>query len=175
MESDNDTIARMFVAAVRGAVEQEQRRLSHSLRQLSDEAVWTKPSPQVNCVGNIVLHLLGNLRQWFLHGLGGEPNVRNRPAEFENVPPIPKQQLQNDLDELFARIGTLLDGVTADTLVQRRRIQGWNKSLLEAIYSTVNHLEGHSLQVAYITHLLVGEAYEPFWRPQSVEEGAPKP
>ena len=57
-------------------------RIKHCLGQLNDAQVWHRPQPGLNSIGNLVLHLCGNLRQWVVAGLGGAPDVRNRPDEF---------------------------------------------------------------------------------------------
>jgi len=164
-------VARAFIAETREALAQERRRIAHSLRQLGDEQIWRRPEPHVNCIGNIILHLCGNLRQWFLHGIGGEVDVRNRLAEFAAIDPMPKDRLQETFDSLVMRIDALLENLPAETLIEPRRIQGFETNVLSAIYSTMTHLEGHSLQVAYITHVLTGDRYEPFWKPDSQEQG----
>lgn len=165
-------IAGAFVEETRHALAQEQRRIHHSLRQLNEDQIWQRPAPQVNCAGNILMHLLGNLRQWFLHGIGGEDDIRDRPAEFAATASIPRQMLLADLDVLAERIDRVLQEVTPEVLLSTRRIQGFETIGLAAIYSTITHLEGHALQIAYITHMLVGEGYEPFWKPANTTQGA---
>lgn len=170
---ENDKLARSFIAKTREAIQQERRRIEHSLRQLDENQVWQRPAPHVNCVGTIVLHLCGNLRQWFLHGFGGEKDVRNRPSEFTSDTPIPKTELFAAFDALIRKIDALLETLPAAELLRGRRIQGYDEcDGLTAIYQTVTHLEGHGLQIAYIAHMLVGEQYEPFWKPATKEQGA---
>ena len=168
---DNE-IARAFIEKSRAALDQERRRIAHCLGQLTDEDVWWRPRPKVNCIGNVLLHLFGNLRQWFLHGFGGEEDIRNRPAEFAAVDAIPKADLLAELEDLFQHIDAILDGVDYETLLANKRIQGYDTDGLGAIYGTINHLEGHGVQMAYITHLRLGDLYEPFWKPASKEQGA---
>ncbi len=49
---------------------------------LSDEQIWTRPYPYGNSIGNLVLHLTGNLNNYFGGEMGGTGYVRNRPLEF---------------------------------------------------------------------------------------------
>lgn len=165
-------LAATFVKAALEAVDQEHRRIVHSLGQLSEEDVWWRPGPGLNSVGVIIRHLCGNLRQWFLHGVGGEPDVRKRPAEFADMTQVSKAELLGAFGDLIARIHGVMDGVDAEKLLEVRRVQGDELDLVSAIFRTVTHLEGHGLQIAYVTHLRVGERYEPFWKPASVAEGA---
>jgi hypothetical protein len=57
-------------------------KIKHCLGQLSDEQVWWRPRPSLNSIGNLILHLCGNVRQWIVGGLGGAADSRDRPAEF---------------------------------------------------------------------------------------------
>ena len=164
--------AQAFVEETRQALAQEFRRIAHCLRQLDEEQIWRRPNPHVNCIGNIILHLCGNLRQWFLHGIGGEEDVRDRPSEFAATGSVSREALQTILDDLFVRIDSLLQGISGSVLVQPRRIQGFDTTGLAAIYSTIAHLEGHALQVSYITHMFTGDRYEPFWKPANPEQGS---
>ena len=57
-------------------------RIRHCLGQLSDEQVWQRESEAMNSIGNLILHLCGNVRQWIVSGIGGAKDVRQRPNEF---------------------------------------------------------------------------------------------
>src|SRR5215831_7094947 len=73
-------------------------RIKHCLGQLSDEQVWWRAQPSLNSIGNLILHLCGNVRQWLVAGLGGAAEVRDRPAEFAERGPIPRAELLRRLD-----------------------------------------------------------------------------
>lgn len=171
-EMQNATVARMFIEQTKASVAQEHRRILHSFSQLSEEDVWRRRAPSVNSIGTIVLHLCGNLRQWFLHGVGGQEDVRYRPGEFAEPEHISKAELLARFENIVREVQTILDGVTADDLLAERCIQGMATRILAAIYSTVNHLEGHSLQIAYVTHCYRGEDYMSFWTPENEAQGA---
>lgn len=171
-DKDNERIGQAFLRETRQALAQEHRRIAHCLRQLDENQIWQRPGPEVNSIGTIIVHLCGNLRQWFLHGIGGALDVRNRSSEFAGAATIPKQELLAALSELIEEIDVLLQGVPTSALLEPRRIQGMEMDGLSAIYGTVTHLEGHALQISYVTHLLVGDRYEPFWKPANAEQGA---
>jgi hypothetical protein len=161
----SEKIAREFYDRSLEAFEQEHRRVNHNLAQLDDEQLWKRPEAHVNSVGNIIVHLCGNMRQWFLHGMAGEKDVRNRPMEFVAAEGMTKAQLQRDFNDLMERIEKLMETLDPGMLLKEVRITEFGTSGLGAIYRTINHLEGHSLQIAYITHMLTGERYVPFWKP----------
>ena len=74
-------------------------RIAHCVAQLTDEQVWSRPRPDMNSIGNLVLHLTGNVRQLIVTGVGGVPDTRERQAEFDARGPIPSEEL---LGKLFA-------------------------------------------------------------------------
>ncbi|HIJ65311.1 MAG TPA: DUF1572 family protein [Candidatus Hydrogenedentes bacterium] len=165
-------LANAFLEETKAAIAQEYRRIQHCFEQLTDEQIWLRPAPHVNAIGTIVRHLCGNMRQWFLHGVGGEEDVRCRPAEFADAAPIPRKELLEQFADLLRDIYDTLDAFDGSRLLEGRQIQGSDTNVLSAIYSTVTHLEGHAQQIVYITHLYLGEKYLPFWRPESAAQGA---
>src|SRR5687768_7071535 len=77
-------------------------KIRHCLDQLSDEQVWQRPRPEMNSIANLLIHLTGNLRQWILGGAGGEPDTRNRPAEFTDRSMRSKSELLAALSAVIA-------------------------------------------------------------------------
>src|SRR5688572_6709918 len=74
-------------------------KIKHCLGQLNEEQVWWRPSESMNSVGNLMLHLAGNLRQWIVSGIGGANDTRNRPGEFAERGPIAKAELLRRLEQ----------------------------------------------------------------------------
>jgi len=68
-------------------------RIVRCLEELSREQIWWRANPASNSVGNLVLHLTGNVRQWIISGLGGEPDNRQRDQEFTERGPLPRRVL----------------------------------------------------------------------------------
>lgn len=67
-------------------------RIEHCLGQLNDQQVWWRSQLSPNSIGNLMLHLYGNVRQWIVSGVGGASDMRPRPAEFAERGPIPKNE-----------------------------------------------------------------------------------
>src|SRR5437588_10615937 len=99
-------------------------KIKHCLGQLSDEQVWWRSHPSLNSVGNLILHLCGNVRQWLVAGLGGAADSRDRPAEFAERGPIPKDELQRRLEAVVDEAGAVLARQTARQLLEARRSPG---------------------------------------------------
>jgi hypothetical protein len=148
-------------------------KIKHCLGQLSDEHVWWRCKPERNSVGNLVLHLCGNVRQWIVSGLGGTADVRNRPAEFAELGPIPKEELLRRLDQVVEEAKVVLGRLTARRLVEGRRIQGFDVTGLTAIFDSVPHFRGHTQEIIHMTRSLLGDAYQFAWAPTTPEQGGP--
>jgi uncharacterized damage-inducible protein DinB len=148
-------------------------RIKHCVNQLSEEQIWQRSQPKMNSIGNVLLHLCGNVRQWIVSGIGGAADVRNRPAEFAERGPIAKIELLRRLDAVVADARAALIKQTAEQLLSVRRIQGENVTGLQALFNSVPHFRGHTQEIIYITRLLLGDDYQFAWKPSTIEEGAP--
>ena len=129
-------------------------RLKTAIQPLSRDQIWWRPNDASNSIGNLLLHLNGNMRQWILSGIGGIEFVRNRDVEFDE-----RQHLDTAL--LLARLGQtiqeaveVLNRVTGHELLRVRIIQGYEVSGLDAISEVVQHFAMHYGQVLYIVKML---------------------
>src|SRR5271170_2890904 len=110
-------------------------RIETCVGKLTPEQIWTRAADNDNAVGNLVLHLAGNVRQWILCGVGGAEDRRDRDSEFdaragENV----MQRLRGTVEETVALLGAL----PHEKLSERRTIQKhYDVTVLEAIYHVV--------------------------------------
>ena len=135
---------------------------------------WWRQAESQNSIANIILHLCGNVKQWVVSGIGGEPDIRERPKEFSQRRAIPKTELLTRLDDVVQEAGEVLGRMTAPELLTTRRVQGFDATALGAIFSSVPHFVGHTHQIVYITRCLLGNAYQFEWTPTTPEQGAPE-
>src|SRR5215467_12812037 len=132
-------------------------RLLHCVNQFSEADLWWRPNESSNSVGNMMLHLVGNLRQWNVEALGGIPTYRDRDAEFAERGPISKAELIAKLESAVSEVIWILEHFDADRLLERHRIQKYNVTALQAIYHIVEHFSYHLGQIIYIYKLRTGE------------------
>jgi uncharacterized damage-inducible protein DinB len=129
-------------------------RIATCVDQLSPEQIWARGNPNENAVGNLVLHLAGNVRQWILCGVGGAEDRRDRDAEFE------AQSGENVLDRLRPVVEeavALIASLPYSRLAERKTIQKlYDVTVLEAIYHVVEHFSMHTGQIIFATKLLTG-------------------
>jgi len=132
-------------------------RLRSSVEQLTDAQIWWRPNPACNSVGNLLLHLNGNVTQWIVASFNRLDDKRDRPAEF-------KEQEQPSGSILLSRLGATLDEVakvfdrlTPEDLAATYQIQAYTVKGLDAVYQVVEHFGLHYGQILYITKTLRGE------------------
>ena len=120
---------------------------------LPEEDVWWRPNPASNSVGNLVLHLTGNVRQWIISGLGGEPDVRHREQEFSETGPLARRVILKRLQGTVEQAGRVISSRAAEDLVRLYPIQGFKVTGLQAITHVVEHFAFHTGQIIYITKM----------------------
>jgi hypothetical protein len=163
-------VSAVFVAAARECLDEGLHKIEHCLAQLDDEAVWWRPAPELNSIANLMLHLSGNLRQWIVSGVGGAPDVRDRPLEFADRSSRPKAELLQLLRGAVRDADDVLSRLTAQRLVQARRIQGFDSNMLAAVFSSVAHFRGHTQEIIHITRARLGDGYRFDFVPQGLEQ-----
>jgi uncharacterized damage-inducible protein DinB len=128
-------------------------RIEDCLGRLSNEQIWLRHSENENAVGNLVLHLCGNVNQWIGSGIGGKPDTRERHKEFE----AREGSLGTRLKDTIAEAAKIIRSVPAARLAERLKIQGYDTTGLKAIYHVVDHFAGHTAQIIFATKLLTGQ------------------
>jgi hypothetical protein len=132
-------------------------KIEHCLSLLTDEDVWWRANEASNSVGNLVLHLSGNVQQWIIGGVGNAPYQRDRQHEFGERGVIPREELLARLKSTLAQADRLLAGVDPARLLERKEIQGCEVTVMEAILRIVQHFALHTGQIMLLTKLRAGE------------------
>jgi uncharacterized damage-inducible protein DinB len=142
-----------------------------ALDGLDEEDIWWRPNRVSNSIGNLVLHLAGNVRQWIVSGVGGAPDERRRDEEFSKAGGMSGAQLISHLEETMAEVDEILSRLDPETLMESRVIQGLSVSVLEALYHVVEHFSTHTGQIIYLSKLRSGKDLG-FWQ---IKDGKAKP
>lgn len=150
-----DTSA-LFLTASSQKLTDSVKTLGRCLDRITDEQVWSRGGEYENAVGNLVLHLCGNIRQWIIHGVGGHADVRVRDAEFSADSGYTRAELlalfSSTIDEAIPVINSVSDSRLLETMHAQQR----TKTVLEAIYMVVGHVEMHMGQIIFMTKQLAG-------------------
>ena len=123
---------------------------------LDEHVVWARPNEASNSIGNLMLHLAGNARQWIVSGVGGARDVRDRQSEFDRRAPVSITMLIDRLEQTISDVDRVLASLTPADLQTRRVIQANDVSVLEAIYHVVEHFSMHTGQI-----ILLAKADQP--------------
>ncbi|MDX1905939.1 MAG: DUF1572 family protein [Bacteroidia bacterium] len=131
-------------------------RVRTCLHLLPEQDIWYRPHAGCNTVGNLVLHLCGNARQWIVSGLGGRADTRRRQAEFDEQGPIPRSELLALLDDLEQDLLATLAHVTPDQLVRTLPVQTFQETGVTILVHVTEHFSYHVGQITWITKWLTG-------------------
>lgn len=138
-------------------LEQLADRIVTCLGKLSYEQIWARGSENENAVGNLVLHLCGNLRQWIGTGVAGKPDVRVRDREFRARGDVQADELRERLEGTVADAVAIIRGLTATQLAELTTVQDYSVTKLEAVYHAVEHFAQHAGQIMFFTKMATSE------------------
>lgn len=155
-----DQIAVLFLNASVKAMRQSEDGINRSIDKLSDEQMSRRGADHENSILNLLLHLEGNLRQWFLHGIDGQPDVRDRDSEFALSPSQQCAEARSRLTATLAECRKVIELLPPARLLEVIHPQPtgtWPPStILEAIYRVTGHLQLHTGQIILLTKQLTG-------------------
>ena len=144
-----------FIQIARGLLKEEYLpKIERCMEQLTDEQVWWRPNPESNSIGNLVLHVSGNARQWIVSGLGGVTDKRQRQTEFDERRIIARNELLARLRTTVADVDDVLASFDPARLLDKYLIQGTEATALAAIFHVTEHCSMHTGQIILLTKML---------------------
>lgn len=154
-QSATTPIAKKFVDQARTFLSDDYLpKLERCLEQLTDEQIWWRANENSNSIGNLLLHLCGNARQWIVSGLGGAADARVRSKEFAERRVISRAELRAILRQTLAEVDSALADFDHSKLLERYSIQGTTVTALEAVFHVTEHFSMHTGQIILLTKLL---------------------
>lgn len=141
--------AALVAEARRRLVGESIPRLRKCLSLMNDDEIWRRPNESTASAGNLVLHILGNARQWIVAGLGGAADDRRRSDEFDERGPIPRAELVRLVDETEREIERALGKIDPATLLDVRRVQVFRETGVSILVHVVEHFSYHVGQIGY--------------------------
>jgi hypothetical protein len=156
---ENDAVAKTFVAFVVKRMEMSERDILLCVDRLSEEQLWERGGDWENSIGNLLLHLEGNVRQWILHGVGGQPDVRERDAEFSLTAKSLKAEVVARFELTLAEARGVIGAISPERLLETIDPQPggtWrHPTVLEAVGQVSGHLQQHMGQIVMRTKQLL--------------------
>jgi hypothetical protein len=160
-----DDVSRVFLEKSRSLLTEEYGpKIERCLDRLTEKDIWWRPNEASNSIGNLILHLCGNVTMWILGGVGALPFERHRQQEFDERREIPSSELRRRLNGVLSRADEVIGGLDAEALTTRRQIQGYDVTVLEAVYHVVEHFGMHTGQIILVTKARVASDLS-LWKP----------
>jgi hypothetical protein len=151
------TVESEFLTFSSGKLRELMDRIETCVEKLTPEQVWARGPGSQNAVGNLLLHLNGNLRQWILHGVGKQPDTRDRDSEFAARSGTSAVELSARLRATVDEVAALVESLPPTRLMERLVVQVYDVTVLAAIYHVVEHFAGHAFQIFFMTKQFTGE------------------
>lgn len=153
--STADKIRDLAIADVkRRLIEESLPRIIKCLEELTIAEVWHKENEHTNSVGNLVLHLCGNVRQYILSGIDGQKDIRERDLEFNEKGPIAKEILVGKVEQLMKEVDEALDRITADDMIREVGVQGFKENVTSILIHVTEHFSYHVGQITFYTKFI---------------------
>jgi uncharacterized damage-inducible protein DinB len=134
--------------------EESSTRIQKVLSELTDEQIWYTPNNNSNSIGNLILHLCGNVTQWIGNGIGKLPDTRYRAEEFTKLN-VPRHELVEGLVQLELLTMPIIEKLKESDLTQEEVVQGFDETTLSILIHVIEHFSYHTGQIAYIAKMLI--------------------
>lgn len=154
------SIARMFIDDQRARLADCRQRITGVINQLSDEDLNWRPNPQCNSITNLIVHICGNLTQRYAHNIAGEPDVRDRNAEFDTNITRTRAELLAAMDDAFHIVNAVLTQIKLPVLFDLTEVRGQRRTILDIIAASSSHTAEHLGQIIYIAKIRLGPKYQ---------------
>jgi uncharacterized damage-inducible protein DinB len=128
-------------------------KIRRAVEALPEDRLWWRPNEDANSIGNLLLHLSGNVRQWLVSGVGGQPDVRKRNLEFAARGGSGAAAMLDGLEATLREADAVLRALLPSELLERRTIQGRETTVFEAVYHVVEHFSTHTGQIIWIAKM----------------------
>ena len=160
-------ISHEFNKQARLLLKQSVKKIEHCLRQIDHNQCWWRPGDGLNSIGNLVLHINGNLRQWAVAGLTQQADLRDRASEFAVDNGASIDDLRQLTRDTVARADLVIQKIEPGRLTQQITIQGFEVTVMQAILHTAVHFQGHTHQIIMLTRMQLGDSYQFEWSPDA--------
>ncbi|MEE9438081.1 MAG: DUF1572 family protein [Saprospiraceae bacterium] len=130
-------------------------RIKTCLNLVSYNQIWWKPNDNSNAIGNLILHLNGNVRQWLITTLNEDKDTRQRELEFLPNRQFTKRELLSIVNTLALDLEEVIPKISLEKLEKVYNVQGYKETLLSIIFHVIEHFSYHVGQITYITKMIL--------------------
>ena len=141
-------------------MEENTPKIFVCLEELNEKEIWKRPNNASNSIGNIILHLCGNIRQYAISSLGNLPDARERDKEFSAHGGVTKNELKEKFESTLKQAIEVFKNISEEELLKIRLVQGFSLSGIGIIIHVVEHYSYHTGQVVFWTKLLKNHGFD---------------
>jgi uncharacterized damage-inducible protein DinB len=142
-----------FIEQSLKSIDENTSKIKACMKQLDEKEIWFRHNEHVNSVGNIILHLCGNIRQWIISSLGGAPDIRERDLEFSTIGGFTITDLTAKWQDTMREAKTIIAQASPENLLRRRVVQGSEHSGISMVIHVTEHYSYHTGQIIFLTKL----------------------
>jgi len=165
VESNNILLSDEFARLSIDLLDQSMNKIRHCENQLGENQIWWRPDPAMNSIGNLLMHLAGNLRQWGVDPFTLASSRRDRESEFQSDVRCPINELLASLSTVVEEAKEQWRHLAVGQLRKKVEIQGFEVTHMHAIVHASSHFVGHAHQIVTLTRLQLGANYKFHWTP----------
>lgn len=132
-------------------------RIFKCLSMIEERDLWRSPVSTIPPIGNLILHLCGNARQWILSGLGDKLDNRDRDQEFVIQTNIKKSELIFLLQNLRVNLRQTILDIDPKVLEKNHSIQGFEVTGFSMLIHVIEHFSYHTGQITTLTKWLTNK------------------
>ena len=136
--------------------ERDLTALINNLNAYEHEAdMWLIDGGIKNSAGNLTLHIVGNLRHFIGHVIGGTTYERMREEEF-NSKDVEREDMIKEIELTIVELNSILHDLSEDELTMKYPIRVLGHDMTTAYFIThlYGHLNYHLGQINYHQRLL---------------------
>jgi uncharacterized damage-inducible protein DinB len=130
-------------------INENTKRIIKCLNEIDETEIWQRPNENSNSIGNIILHLCGNIRQYIISSLGETEDVRIRDVEFSTKDGFNKSELLLKLNAIINEAVRVIESADEKRLLKLYSVQGFDLSGVGIIIHVTEHYSYHIGQIAF--------------------------
>jgi uncharacterized damage-inducible protein DinB len=142
-----------FIDQTIKTIDENTSKIKACMKQLDEKDIWFRHNEHINSVGNMILHLCGNIRQYIISSLGGAPDIREREIEFSTVNGFTNAELTAKWQDTMHEAVTIITHTSAENLLRHRVVQGSTLSGIGIIIHITEHYSYHTGQIIFLTKM----------------------
>ncbi len=158
MENTENKLDIEFIKSAIYRIDINTQMIKMSIEKITENDLWKKPNGVSNSIGNLLLHLGGNIKQYIIASLGNEKDLRERDKEFSTKNEKNKEALSKELYQILNNAKLVINNVSSQNLLKTYKVQGFTLSGIGIIMHVVEHLSYHTGQIIFWTKILKSQS-----------------